>query len=61
VRRIADRVAVMKRGEIVAQGPLETVFAPPRHPYTEQLLDAVPEMRQGWLDEVLARRAERIS
>jgi peptide/nickel transport system ATP-binding protein len=61
VRRIADRVAVMRNGEVVAQGPVSTVFAPPFHPYTEQLLLAVPEMRVGWLDTVLARREARRS
>jgi peptide/nickel transport system ATP-binding protein len=55
VRRIADRVAVMRAGAIVADGALDRVFAPPRHPYTERLLAAVPELRREWLDEALAR------
>jgi peptide/nickel transport system ATP-binding protein len=53
VRRIAHRVAVMLEGRIVAQGPVGQVFAPPFHPYTARLLASVPEMRGGWLDEVL--------
>jgi peptide/nickel transport system ATP-binding protein len=57
VRRIADTVAVMLRGAIVAQGPIAQVFAPPFHPYTEALLSSVPEMRIGWLEEALGRRA----
>jgi peptide/nickel transport system ATP-binding protein len=56
VRRIADRVAVMQAGRLIAEGPLSSVFAAPRHPYTDRLLAAVPEMRSGWLDDVLARR-----
>jgi peptide/nickel transport system ATP-binding protein len=57
VRRVADRVAVMRSGVLVAEGPLAQVFAPPRHPYTERLLTAVPEMRCDWLDEILAGRS----
>jgi microcin C transport system ATP-binding protein len=40
VRRIADRVCVMKNGEIVEQGPSEAIFAAPQHPYTRLLLEA---------------------
>jgi peptide/nickel transport system ATP-binding protein len=57
VRRIAHRTAVMLKGEIVAQGPTAEIFAPPFHPYTEKLLNSVPEMRTDWLEEVLAKRA----
>ena len=57
VKRIANKVAVMLRGRLVAGGETATVFAPPYHPYTELLLSSVPEMRPDWLDEVLAKRA----
>jgi microcin C transport system ATP-binding protein len=43
VRRIADRVAVMKAGEIVETGPCETIFRQPRHPYTQMLIAAEPD------------------
>ncbi|AGT09250.1 ABC transporter ATP-binding protein [Paracoccus aminophilus] len=45
VRRIADRVCVMKDGEIVEQGPAAEVFAAPQHPYTKKLLAAQPQGR----------------
>jgi peptide/nickel transport system ATP-binding protein len=59
VKRIANKVAVMLKGRVVASGPTAQIFAPPYHPYTELLLSAVPEMRPEWLDEVLAKRAGR--
>ncbi len=40
VRRIADRVCVMKDGEIVETGPTAEIFADPRHEYTRMLLAA---------------------
>lgn len=42
VRYLSDRVMVMYLGHVVEQGPVEEVFAPPYHPYTEALLSAVP-------------------
>jgi microcin C transport system ATP-binding protein len=42
VRRMADRVAVMTEGAIVELGPVDEVFAAPRHPYTKRLLASEP-------------------
>ncbi len=42
VRALADRVCVMKDGEIVETGPAERVFAAPEHPYTRELVGAEP-------------------
>ncbi|MBX2881847.1 MAG: ABC transporter ATP-binding protein, partial [Granulosicoccus sp.] len=40
--QIADRVLVLKNGEIVESGHTRTLFSNPTHPYTQSLLDAVP-------------------
>ena len=42
VRKIAQRVCVMKDGKIVEHGPVERVFTAPEHPYTQALLAAEP-------------------
>src|ERR1700733_13548333 len=46
VRHMADRLGVMYLGRIVEQGPAESIFRAPRHPYTRLLLDAVPDLEQ---------------
>jgi peptide/nickel transport system ATP-binding protein len=61
VKRIANKVAVMLKGKLVAGGETARVFAPPYHPYTELLLSSVPEMRSDWLDEVLSRRTQTLA
>ncbi len=43
VRHMADRVGVMYLGRLVELGPTDTIFAEPRHPYTQALLAAVPK------------------
>jgi peptide/nickel transport system ATP-binding protein len=56
VRRLAHRVVVMWKGQVVDHGTLAEVFAPPKLPYTELLLSSMPQMRTSWLEEVMARR-----
>ncbi len=43
VRKLADRLCVMKEGKIVERGPVERVFTAPEHPYTKALLAAEPK------------------
>ena len=42
VRYISDRILVMKQGKIVETGESEKVYNNPDHPYTRQLLEAIP-------------------
>ncbi|MFG1995083.1 nickel ABC transporter ATP-binding protein NikE [Actinoplanes sp. NPDC048988] len=42
VSRLADRVLVMKDGRVVESGPTSALLAAPSHPYTRQLVQAVP-------------------
>ena len=42
VRALADRVAVLLRGQLLETGDVDEVFTPPFHPYTHTLLMAVP-------------------
>jgi peptide/nickel transport system ATP-binding protein len=44
IQHVSDRVAVMQDGRIVEQGDTGAVFAAPEHPYTRQLLGAVPRL-----------------
>jgi peptide/nickel transport system ATP-binding protein len=44
VGQVADRVAVMRHGEVVEEGACERLLTRPEHPYTKSLLAAVPTM-----------------
>ena len=44
IRDVADKVAVMFRGKVVEQGPVEKILSRPQHPYTQALLACVPRM-----------------
>lgn len=43
VNHLCDRIAVMLKGKIVEQGPRDDIINNPQHPYTQQLLKAVPQ------------------
>ncbi len=45
VGQVADRVAVMRHGEVLESGPARQVLTEPRHVYTQSLLAAVPTLR----------------
>ena len=57
VATIADRVIVLYAGRICEEGSTEKVFSPPHHPYTALLMSSVPELRCGWLEDILKSRA----
>ena len=56
VRHISDRIAVMRKGEIVEQASSHELFASPQDPYTRKLLGASPSDRPEGREE---RRAVR--
>jgi microcin C transport system ATP-binding protein len=59
IRAIAHRCLVMQKGKIVEFGPTHHILRAPRHPYTQQLLDAAfPEERQQVAAE--AAQADRV-
>ena len=56
VRAISDNIAVMYQGKVQRYGGKSKVLSPPFDDYTDLLLSSVPEMRLGWLEEVIANR-----
>ncbi len=53
-RAICDDVMVLYAGRCVQSGPASAMTTPPQHPYTQLLLESVPQMRAGWLDAASA-------
>jgi ABC-type microcin C transport system duplicated ATPase subunit YejF len=58
VRRFADRVAVMRRGELVEQGSVTEIFENPQHDYTKMLLAAEPTGSKSPVGDDSARLIE---
>src|SRR5438128_381016 len=54
VRHLCDRVAVMYLGRIVEVARTEELFADPRHPYSQGLLQAIPRLEPGRASEAVA-------
>ena len=54
VRHMSDRIAVMYLGRIVEEGETEALFAKPRHPYTQLLLQTIPNIEKPHRDRVVA-------
>ncbi|MGQ7848347.1 ABC transporter ATP-binding protein [Granulosicoccus sp. 3-233] len=56
VAELADQVCVMYGGRVVEQGPVEALFAAPRHPYTSMLLKTIPRLDEEPKQELFAIR-----
>jgi len=52
IANMADTIAVMRDGKVLEVGSTTDIMSPPYHPYTQLLLNSVPEMRTDWLDDV---------
>ena len=59
VRTTCDEITVLYRGRKVDACDRSDLIGQPRHAYTELLIDSVPELRQGWLEEAGARMRAR--
>lgn len=46
VAETCERVIVMYSGQVVEEGPVDVIFKDPQHPYTQGLIQSVPDMRQ---------------
>jgi oligopeptide/dipeptide ABC transporter ATP-binding protein len=47
VKHISDRIAIMYLGNVMEMGGADSVYAQPRHPYTQALIAAIPEPDPG--------------
>jgi len=52
VHYMSDRIIIMYLGKVVEQGPADTIFKHPQHPYTQALFNAIPSLKMSHLDEL---------
>ncbi len=60
VADMADRIIVMKDGQVVEHGTSHEIFKNPQHPYTRQLLDSVPHLAQSVEEDELTSRPNTV-
>jgi peptide/nickel transport system ATP-binding protein len=60
VADLADKVIVMKDGVIVESGEVQDIYSRPQHPYTQQLLAAVPHLGTGAATETVEARSQNV-
>jgi peptide/nickel transport system ATP-binding protein len=58
VRALCDDIVVMYSGHKVEAGDCESFVQVPYHPYTDLLINSVPELRQGWLENCSASHGD---
>jgi len=59
VRTTCDDITVLYKGRKVDACERGALLTAPRHPYTDMLVDSVPELRPGWLEEASGRMRQR--
>ncbi len=57
---VSDRTVILRRGAIVEMGDTVKVFSHPQHPYTRDLLAAVPELHKKWHPEAVPSPADGV-
>jgi peptide/nickel transport system ATP-binding protein len=45
---ISDHTVILRSGVVVERGETEKVFGGPRHPYTQMLIESVPQLHRKW-------------
>ncbi|MBA3324864.1 MAG: ABC transporter ATP-binding protein [Rhodobacteraceae bacterium] len=58
IAALTEDTLVMLRGAVVEAGPTVDILNRPQHAYSKKLIGSVPQLRTGWLEEAVAKRAE---